>query len=68
MCDAFDIFRKSSDTRMVWIASSTDFEAANERIKLIAAKEPGEYIVFCQAAQELVAVATTPALKKVGPP
>jgi hypothetical protein len=68
MCDAFDIFRKSSDTRMVWIASSTDFEATNERIKLIAAKEPGEYIVFCQAAQELVAVATRPALKKVGPP
>jgi len=67
MCDAFDIFRKSSDTRMVWIASSTDFEA-DERIKLIAAKEPGEYIVFCQTTQELVAVATTPAPKKLGPP
>jgi hypothetical protein len=68
MCDGFDIFRKSPDNRLVWLASSTDLEAANERINLIAATEPGEYVLFCQATQELVAVATTLAPKKVGSP
>jgi dipeptidase len=58
MCDAFDIFRKSPEGGMVWIASSKDLEAAKERIKLMAANEPREYIVFCQATQEVVEVST----------
>jgi hypothetical protein len=68
MCDGFDIFRKSPNGEALWIASSPDLEAAIERVKLIAAKDSGEYIVFCQATQEVTAVATPSAAKTKGAP
>lgn len=60
VCDGFDIFRKTPNGETLWIESSPNLEVAIERIKLIAAKDSGEYIVFCQATQEVVATETAP--------
>jgi hypothetical protein len=56
MCDAFDILRKLPDGGIVWIESAKDLAAAQERVKLFAASKPGEYVIFCQDTQALVAV------------
>ena len=58
MCDGFDIFRKTSGIGLLWIASASSLEEANEYIKSTLSGVPGEYVVFCQATQEVVAVET----------
>ena len=64
MYDGFDIFRKALDGGIVWIESVKDLEAARERIKLLIAKKKGEYVIFCQATQEIVSEGSTVAPKK----
>lgn len=45
------------------MASAPDLESAHEQIQRVAAKEPGEYILFCQATQQVVAVSRMPVPK-----
>ena len=51
----FDIFQKSTDDSLVWIESARDLDAADGRIMVLAANKPGEYVVFCQSTQRIVA-------------
>ena len=55
MCDGFDILRKLPDGGIVWIESAKDLDSAQERVKVFAANKPGDYVIFCQATQALVA-------------
>jgi hypothetical protein len=63
MCDGFDIFRKLPDGRLAWLACAASLDAATQHIALIAANVPGEYVVFCQATQQVVSV-TAPSVSK----
>ena len=55
MCDGFDILRKLPDGGIVWIESAKDLDSAQERVKVFAVNKPGDYVIFCQATQALVA-------------
>lgn len=73
MFNAFDILKKLRDGGIVWIEAAKDLESARERIKLFATYKPGEYVVFCQETQSVIAMPwvsfsrheaeTTPVLK-----
>ena len=56
MFDAFDIPKKLPDGGVVWIESAKDLESARERIKLFATFKPGEYVVFSQETQSVIAM------------
>ena len=68
MCDGFDIFRKLADGRLVWLACAASLDAATQHIALIAANVPGEYVVFCQATQQVVSVTPSSVAKAKGAP
>jgi hypothetical protein len=55
MFNAFDILKKLPDGGIVWIEAVKDLESARERIKLFATYKPGEYVVFCQETQSIIA-------------
>ena len=55
MFDALDILKKLPDGGIVWIEAVKDLESARERIKLFATYKPGEYVVFCQETQSIIA-------------
>jgi len=55
MFNAFDILRKLPDGGIVWIEAAKDLESARERIGWFATYKPGEYVVFCQETQSIVA-------------
>jgi hypothetical protein len=50
-----DILRRQNDGGFVWIEAARDVNAAEERISKLADKEPGEYFVFDQRTQQIVA-------------
>ena len=56
MFNAFDILKKLPDGGIVWIEAVKDLESARERIKLFATFKPGEYVVFCQETQSVIAM------------
>ena len=56
MFNAFDILKKLRDGGIVWIEAAKDLESARERIKLFATYKPGEYVVFCQETQSVIAM------------
>jgi hypothetical protein len=56
MFDAFDILKKLPDGGIVWIESAKDLETAQARIKLFASYKPGEYVIFCQQTQSVIAM------------
>jgi hypothetical protein len=55
MFDRFDILRKLPDGGIAWIGAAKDLPTAKERIKVLAANQPGEYVVFCQLTGAIVA-------------
>lgn len=50
-----DILRRQSDGSFVWIEAVSDLRVAEERIAYLADAAPGEYFVFDQRSQEIVA-------------
>jgi hypothetical protein len=56
MLDAFDILRKLPDGGIVWIEAAKDLETARERIELFSTLKPGDYVVFCQETQSIIAL------------
>ena len=50
-----DILRRQSDGSFVWIEAANDMHVAQERIWELARVAPGEYFVFDQRSQEIVA-------------
>jgi hypothetical protein len=60
MLDAFDILKKLPDGGIVWIESAKDVESARQRIELFSRYKPGEYIIFCQQTQAVLALPLAP--------
>lgn len=56
MFDAFDILKKLPDGGIVWLEAAKDLETARERIELFATYKPGEYVLFCQETQSIIAM------------
>jgi hypothetical protein len=56
MFDAFDILKKLPDGGIVWVEAAKDLETAKERIKQFANYKPGEYIIFSQETQSVIAM------------
>lgn len=50
-----DILKRQSDGGFVWIEAASNVHAAEERISQLVNKEPGEYFVFDQRSQQIVA-------------
>jgi hypothetical protein len=50
-----DILKRTRDGNFVWIEAKSDIQVAEERIAQLASSEPGEYFVFDQRTQEIVA-------------
>ena len=50
-----DILKRQTDSGFVWIEAASDEQVAEERISKLADKEPGEYFVFDQSTQQIVA-------------
>ena len=52
----FDLFRKDADGTTVWLDCTPDLEAARDRLTQLAITSlPGEYFVFDQSRQRIVA-------------
>jgi hypothetical protein len=50
-----DILKRLSEGSFVWIESASDIRTAEERISQLARIAPGEYFVFDQRSQQIVA-------------
>jgi hypothetical protein len=50
-----DILKRQSDVSFVWIEAASDMQVAEERISHLASAAPGEYFVFDQKSQQIVA-------------
>ncbi|HXN51156.1 MAG TPA: hypothetical protein VN943_04405 [Candidatus Acidoferrum sp.] len=50
-----DILKRQSDGTFVWIEAVSDMRVAEERISQLACAAPGEYFVFDQKSQQVVA-------------
>jgi hypothetical protein len=50
-----DILKRQSDGSFMWIEAVGDMRVAEERISHLAGMDPGEYFVFDQRSQQIVA-------------
>jgi hypothetical protein len=50
-----DILKRQEDGSFIWIEAARDVELAEERISQLASTAPGEYFVFDQHTQQIVA-------------
>ena len=57
-----DILKRQSDGSFVWIEAVSDLRAAEERISHLSLVDPGEYFVFDQRSQQIVAKIAKPAI------
>jgi hypothetical protein len=55
----FDILKRHDDGGFIWIEAAQDLEAARSRLRDLSARAPGEYFVFDQKTQEIVAKLST---------
>jgi len=54
-----DILKRQNDGSFLWIEAAANLNAAEERLSELAGAEPGEYFVFDQTSQEIVAKITS---------
>ena len=50
-----DILRRERDGNFVWLEAAQDLQRAKSRLEELAQRNPGEYFVFDQKAQQIVA-------------
>jgi hypothetical protein len=50
-----DILKRQSDGSFIWIEAASEMEVAEKRLSQLASAEPGEYFVFDQRTQQIVA-------------
>jgi len=43
-----DIFRVESDGQLIWRAAAETSDAAQRRVKILMASEPGDYVIYSQ--------------------
>jgi hypothetical protein len=52
---AFDILRRDADGSFIWIEAAQDIQVAKSRLHELCAQTPGDYFVFDQRSQQIVA-------------
>ena len=57
-----DILKRQRDGSFLWIEAASDLRVAEERILRLAEMDPGEYFVFDQRSQQIVAKIAKPAM------
>jgi hypothetical protein len=57
-----DILKRQRDGGFVWIEAASDSRVAEDRILRLAEMDPGEYFVFDQRSQQIVAKVAKPAM------
>ena len=50
-----DILKRQSDGSFIWIETVADIESARHRLNVLVGVNPGEYFVFDQRQQQIVA-------------
>lgn len=51
----FDILRRHRDGSLIWLESASELDDARTRLQQLSAGLPGEYFVFDQKSQQIVA-------------
>ena len=51
----FDILKKTDVVNFQWVEVVRDLQTAEARIQELQARSPGEYIIFSQRTQQIVA-------------
>jgi hypothetical protein len=51
----FDILRRHQDGSLIWLESASELDTARARLQQLSAGVPGEYFVFDQKSQQIVA-------------
>ena len=51
----FDILKKTDAVNFEWVEVVRDLQTAEARIQELQARSPGEYVVFSQRTQQIVA-------------
>jgi hypothetical protein len=51
----FDILRRHQDGSFLWLEAASDLQVAKTRLEQLYASSPGEYFVFDQQSQQIVA-------------
>jgi hypothetical protein len=55
----FDIFKVEADS-VRWVESADDLDRAKERVSLLAARSPGEYVILNQQTRERISIKPQP--------
>ena len=53
--DHLDILVRHNDGDYIWLEAANDLEAAKARLQELSANNPGEYFIFDQRTQQVVA-------------
>jgi hypothetical protein len=53
--DAFDILKRQEDGSLIWLEAARDLEMVKSRLEQLSALWPGEYFVFDQQTQKIIA-------------
>jgi hypothetical protein len=61
--DFFDVMRKRDDGTLIWVEAVNNVETAKKRIANLRSTAPGEYAIFDQSRQQIVAYVMAEALK-----
>jgi hypothetical protein len=56
----FDILRKIDVVNFEWVEVVRDLQTAEARIQELQARSPGEYVIFSQRTQQIVARLKSP--------
>ncbi len=51
----YDILRRHSDGSLLWLEASSELAHARDRLQQLYVAAPGEYFVFDQRSQQIVA-------------
>jgi hypothetical protein len=61
--DLVDVMRKQNDGSLIWVEAVQDVAAAKTRIDNFGKTAPGEYVIFDQNTQQIVACIVANALR-----
>jgi hypothetical protein len=53
--DSIDVMRKQNDGTLIWVEAVQSVEVAKSRINNFGRTMPGEYVIFDQTTQQIVA-------------
>jgi hypothetical protein len=59
---AYDILKKDA-AELVWLEAAHDLETAKDRVKELAARSDGEYVIFDQRTRRIVASFPAPSAR-----